>query len=449
MTNSTGTRGLHRLTAQQVAGATIPDGKNLKRITDGAGLTLLLKRGSTGIGKYWQLRFRDPVTKKEQIASLGTYPEVGLAKARQKAQEVRDDLIEGIAPRDREQMQLEEIATRRKNRAHTFETVARSWWQECCEDGLWKSQDHQNSILRSLELHAFPKLGDNPIREVTAAEIRAVVRRIGQAGSWDMATRVLQRIRSVYEWAEDMGHVEAVPTRPAQRWIKRTMPEEAKGCNYPHLPPSELPELAQAIDDEHEFMDRQTWLALQVQALSFVRPGELRHAKWTDIDLEEQLWTVPAEYMKMKREHLVPISAPMLDALIELRELNSNRVWVFPGRTRPRYPMSDGTLSVAIKRLRPDEKGKGAFVGRHTAHGFRHTASTYLNDYREGDLYPYRGDPVELQLAHLDRDKVRRAYNKATLLPLRREMMEIWGELWLSCRGVNEATASAQEAHDE
>lgn len=449
MTNNTAVRGMHRLTAQQVAGATIPDGKNLKRITDGAGLTLLMKRGSTGVGKYWQLRFRDPVTGKEQVASLGTYPDVGLALARQKAQDVRDDLRDGISPKDREQLHLEEISARRLNQAQTFEAVARSWWQECCEDGLWKSKEHQQSVIRALELHAFPKIGDRPIREVTAAEVRAVVRKVGQAGSWELATRILQRIRSVYEWAEDMGQVDVVPTRPAQRWLQRTMPEEAKGRNYPHLSPAELPELAKAIDEEHEFMDRQTWLALQVQALSFVRPGELRHASWADIDLDERLWTIPAKYMKMKREHLVPISAPMLDAFIELRKLNGNRKWVFPGRTRPRNPMSDGTLSMAIKRLRPDESGKGAFAGRHTAHGFRHTASTYLNDYHEGARYPYRGDPVELQLAHLDRNKVRRAYNKATLLPLRREMMETWGAYWLSCRGVGETSTSGPEGADE
>ena len=148
----------------------------------------------------------------------------------------------------------------------------------------------------------------------------------------------------------------------------------------------------------------------------------------------------------MKREHLVPLSSTALAVLKELEEINGNRRWVVPGRITPRKPMSEATVNMALKRLKPGPDAQGAFNGRHTAHSFRHTASTYLNAYRKGDALPYQGDPVELQLAHLDKNAVRRAYNKSTLLDLRTEMMEVWGQYWLQCRDAEGKVISLREA---
>jgi len=196
--------------------------------------------------------------------------------------------------------------------------------------------------------------------------------------------------------------------------------------------------LVQALETEESTMDKQTHLAIQLQALTFVRPGELRHAEWTEIDWDAKLWTIPGSKMKMKKEHLVPLSMPALAVLRELEEINGNRKWVLPGRISPRKPMSEATVNMALKRLKPDSDGKGAFDGRHTAHSFRHTASTYLNAYRKGNALPYQGDPVELQLAHLEKSKTRRAYNKSTLIEVRTEMMEVWGKYWNTCRNAHQ-----------
>jgi len=442
-------RSRYKLTAKQIKSTELEPGQKSMKLADGSGLTLLIRRGAKGTGKYWQLRYGDPITGKEQTASLGTFPEVTLAEARRKADDIREDLREGVTPKDRERESKQAIAAARKSDEATFRSVADDWYRECIEDGVWTSFKHQRVILESLELHVLPFIGEQPINDITAPDIRTLVRRIGKSGTWETSQRVLQRINMIYRWAEDEGLVDGIPTRPAQRWISRTRPEETRGRNYAHLTPAELPELARALEQEQDFVDRQTYLAIQLQALTFVRPGELRTAEWDHIDLEDRLWTIPATNMKIKREHLVPLSKPALAMLPELEDLTGNRRWVFPGKYSPRKCMSEATVNMAIKRLSPDTDGKGAFVGRHTAHSFRHTASTYLNEYRKGDLQPFRGDPVELQLAHLDKNAVRRRYNQATHLELRREMMEVWGQYWLQCKATPGTLLDLSEARKQ
>jgi integrase len=436
----------YRLTDKQIKAASLEPGQRIKKLSDGAGLTVLIKRGHIGDQKYFQQRFKDPVSGKEQTTSLGIYPDTSLAKAREKARRVREDLEKRITPRDRQRLDKEALQAARDAEDHTFRVVAKAWYDECIEDRIWTSQKYQAVIWESLQNHVLPYFGDTPIRAVTPSDIRSVVRRIARDGAWETAQRVLQRIGMVFRWAEDEGLSQGVPTRPAQDWIRKNRPESTKGRNLPHLSPCELPELAQALENEQEHVDAVTYLAIQLQALTLARPGELRKAEWNQIDWDARQWNIPAENMKMKREHVVPLSAPALSALEELREITGNRKWLFPGRTSPRKPMSEATINQAIKRLKPDADGKGAFEGRHTAHSFRHTASTYLNEYRKGDVQPYCGDPVELQLAHLDKNTVRRAYNKATYLEVRTEMMETWGRYWLQCRDTGENVVFLEEA---
>jgi integrase len=444
--SSSNNHGRYKLTVKQINAATLQPGQKVRKLADGAGLTLTLRHGAGDIKRYWHLRYSDPISKREQTASLGTYPDTGLAKAREKAKAIKDDLDIGLTPKDRERLQKQELQAARQSEEQTFKAVANSWYQESIDDGIWSSEKYQNVIKESLENHVYPSIGEIPVKEVSASNIRSIVRKIASSGAWETAQRVLQRIHTVFVWAEDEELVNTVPTRPAQRWIKANRPDESKGRSRPFLRPRELPELVQALEAEKEFMDRQTYLAIQLQALTIVRPGELRHAEWTEIDWEAKLWIIPASKMKMKREHLVPLSEPALTVLRELEEINGNRRWVFPGRTTPRKPMSEGTINQALKRLSPDAEGKGEFEGRHTAHSFRHTASTYLNAYRKGDALPYQGDPVELQLAHLDKNKIRRAYNKATLLDVRTEMMEVWSQYWLQCRDTEGKVTSIRGA---
>lgn len=447
MVNSKSTKhGRYKLTVKQINAATLQPDKKVRKLADGAGLTLTLRHGASGLKRYWHLRYTDPISKKEQTASLGIYPDIGLATAREKTKAIKDDLKTGITPKDREREQKQKLRIARQSERKTFKVVADAWYQECIDDGIWSSKKHQNVIKESLENHVHPTIGKTPIKEVTASDVRAIVRKIARAGTWETAQRVLQRIHTVFVWAEDEELVDSIRTRPAQRWIKANRPDSSKGKSYAALKPAELPELVQALETEESTMDKQTYLAIQLQALTFVRPGELRHAEWTEIDWDAKLWTIPGSKMKMKKEHLVPLSTPALAVLRELEEINGNRKWVLPGRISPRKPMSEATVNMALKRLKPDSDGKGAFDGRHTAHSFRHTASTYLNAYRKGDALPYQGDPVELQLAHLDKNAVRRRYNKATYLELRKEMMEVWGQYWLLCSDTQGKVISLRES---
>jgi integrase len=436
-----GTKLSNKLTVRGIASVNFVDGQKTRKLSDGGGLTLLIRNGKSGLGRYWQLRYRDPISKTEQTASLGTYPDVGLAQAREKAQEVRKDLKDGITPVDRGRTQKQALEASRYALENTFRAVATAWYAEAVEDEIWSSAKYQRLIWESFEKHVLPFIGDDPIGEITAPKIKGVIRRIGKAGTWETCQRVLQRINMVYRWAEDEGLVGNIPTRPAQRWISRARPQETRERNYPALTPTELPELVQLLAVDELCMDRQTYLAIQLQALTFVRPGELRTAEWAHIDLESKKWTIPATNTKMKREHLVPLSAPALAVLNELYDLNGNRRYVFPGKYNPRKCMSEATVNNALKRL-----GDGVLHNRHTAHSFRHTASTYLNEYRVGDFLPYRGDPVELQLAHLDKNLVRRRYNKATHWDLRVQMMQVWAEYWLQCADSSNTVVSIRSA---
>lgn len=447
VSSNSNNHGRNKLTVKQINASSLQPGRKVRKLADGAGLTLTLRLGAHGLKRYWHLRYADPITGKEQTASLGTYPDVGLADARDKAGTIREDLRENITPKDRQRQHKEELKEARKAEQHTFRSVAEAWYTECLEDGkTWTSEKYQRVIKESLIKHVYPHIGQAAIRHISPSDVKSIIRRIARAGTWETAQRVLQRIGTIYRWAEDEELVDSIPTRPAQRWLKSNRPADTKECNLPFLKPDKLPELAQALDAEEGNIDRQTWLAIQLQALTFVRPGELRHAEWTEIDWETRQWTIPAFKMKMKREHVVPLSRPALAVLRELEEINGNRRWVFPSPYRPSNPVSDNPFNLALRELKPDAQGKGAFAGRHSCHAFRHTASTYLNDYRKGDALPYQGDPVELQLAHLDKNAVRRRYNKATYLELRKEMMEVWGQYWLLCSDTQDKVISLRES---
>jgi integrase len=433
--NST-SRALQRLTVKEIE-ATGLDGRKIRKLSDGGGLVLVMKDAARGISRFWHFRYRDPLTSKEQTHSLGVYPAVGLADAREQVKVIKTDLTDGITPKDRERMAMEQLAAARLAEDQTFNAVARVWYDEAMEDGLWSSDKHSRVIWESMERHVLPFIGSRPIAQITGAEIRELTRRMGQAGVWETASRVLQRIAMVYDYAEDnpeeYGMVESAPTGPAKRWLKRTRPQETRNQHFAFLKPDELPVLAQALVAEQNTMNRQTWLAIQLLALTFVRPGELRHAEWSEFDWDARLWRIPGQKMKARRDHVVPLSAPAVVIMDELRILNGNRRWVFPGRTSLRKPMSEATVNMALRRL-----ADGAFAGRHTGHSFRHSASTWANGYRIGNHLPFKGDITEAQLAHVDSNQVRRTYNQQEWLGMRRELMDAWGAFWLACRDTEQ-----------
>ena len=378
------------------------------KLFDERGLYLLVSR--TG-AKLWRLKYR--FGGKEKTLALGIYPETPLATKSAKdgtakvkgARELRDDarrvLYDGVDPSAAKKQRVREQRIRNEN---TFETIAREWHGKRFE--RW-TPSHAKQVLESLEKNAFPDLGSRPIAEIKPPELLDVLRKIERRGAYEVASRVKQRCRQVFQYAIATGRAESDPSRDLDGALA-TPPHR----NYAALAESELPEFLRKLGvyDGHV----QTRLALRFLVLTFVRTGELRGAEWTEIDEKAAEWRIPKERMKMREEHIVPLSKQALAVLTELRALNGHRRYVFTNLANPEKCMSENTILFALYRM--------GYHGRATGHGFRATASTILNEYG------VKPDVIERQLAHAERNKVRAAYNRAQYLSERRRMMQRWAD---------------------
>ena len=295
--------------------------------------------------------------------------------------------------------------TKAINAANTFEVVARDWHRAQLQ--RWDA-GHAAKVLSSLEKDAFPDLGARPVSELTPPEILAAVRAVEKRGSLDVAGRVLQRIGSVFRFAIAEGKATSDPTRDLAGAL-----QIPKSEHHAHLKQTELPAFLKklaAYDGEPL-----TRIALEMALRTFVRTRELRGAQWPEFDIEAAEWRIPAERMKMKDEHIVPLSRQVLALIEQARAISGHRPFVFPSRTRPRDCMSENTMLFAVYRM--------GYQNRTTVHGFRATASTILNEMG------YKADVIERQLAHVERKKSRKAYNHAQYLPERRQLMQDWSNL--------------------
>jgi len=362
------------------------------KLRDGEGLYLLVTPAG---GRLWRLRYR--YKGRESMLGLGQYPEVPLKMARERARDARELLADGRDP----------AAARRAERgaqADTFEAIAREWLskQHFEEATLEKAEWTFRDLL-------FPFIGNKPVRELTAPDILGVLRRIEARGKHETAHRTRQRASQVLRYAIATGRADSDPTRD----LRGALTPVAKR-NHPAITePARVGELLRAIDGY--IGDPATVAALKLAPLLFVRPGELRGAQWREFDLEAAEWRIPAERMKMREQHLVPLSRQALAILRQLQSITGQGRYLFPSlRTRER-PISENTLGAALRRL-------GFSKDEMTAHGFRSTASTLLNE--QG----FAPDVIELQLAHAERDEVRGAYNKAQRLGERRKMMQAWAD---------------------
>jgi integrase len=260
-----------------------------------------------------------------------------------------------------------------------------------------------------LEANLFPEIGDRPIAEITAPLLLAAVRKIEHRGAHDLAHRVLQVASQVFRYGVATGRCERDPA------------PDLRGALTPHkskhqaaVTPEELPALLRAIHGYGELGDNLTGYALRLLALTFVRTNELIAAEWSEVDLDAGIWIIPAQRMKMRAEHVVPLSRQAIAVLHEIRAHGMGSRYVFPGRN-PDKPISNNTMLFALYRL--------GYKGKMTGHGFRAVASTILN---EAGL---RADVIERQLAHCERNEIRGAYNRAEYLPERKEMMQRWADM--------------------
>lgn len=367
-------------------------------LSDGEGLALHIQ--PTG-AKWWRFRYR--FNGKPGLLSLGTYPDTGLKAARLERDRLKDLVKQGIDPSQNRQ---EEKLIAKIVSENSFEAVARQWWKD------WRStrtERHAEYVLRRLEADVFPVIGNKPVTDITTPLLLMTVKKIEARGALDIAKRALQTCGQIMRYAVAHGLAERNPAadvKPADAL------KSARKTNHARLSAKELPELLRQIDA----YDGQplTRLALQMMAHTFVRTSELIGARWEEFDLEARQWRIPAERMKMRTEHIVPLTDQSLAILEDIRKLSGNRPLLFPSKRGEGKSMSNNTLLYAIYRM--------GYHSRMTGHGFRGIASTILHE--QG--YPH--DHIELQLAHAPRNAVSAAYNHARYLEQRASMMRDWSK---------------------
>lgn len=368
-----------------------------RKLADGGGLYIEVAPSG---GKWWRFKYR--FEGKEKRLSLGVYPDVGLKEAREKHTEARKLLAAGVDPSANKKAMK---AAQGNRAANSLEVVAREWFASRAPS--WK-ENHSSKIIRRLEVDIFPWLGARPITEISAPDLLTVLRRIESRGALETAHRALACCGQVFRYAIATGRAQRDPAAD----LRGALPP----VSTKHFPtitdPLKIGELLRAIDGYSGTY--QTRYALRLAPMLFVRPGELRKAEWVEFDLDKAEWRIPAERMKMKTTHLVPLPTQAVAVLRELYCISGEGKFVFTGARTTTLPMSENTINAALHRM----GYKGEFVG----HGFRHMASTLLNE--QG----FNRDAIERQLAHAERDGVRAAYNYAEYLPERKRMMQSWAD---------------------
>ena len=368
------------------------------RLSDGRGMYLEIS--PTG-GKWWRFKYR--LNGKEKRISLGVYPDVGLADARDKREAARKLVAAGVDPTEHRKAAQVALVESTEN---TFEAIAREWFGSFSKHWV---HGHADKIIRRLELNVFPWIGACAIKTITAPELLAVLRRVESRGAHETAHRALQVCGRVFRFAVATGRAERDPSRDLGGALAPTKEKHLASITDPQ----EVGALLRAIDAyEGAWITR---CALRLAPLVFVRPGELRQAQWAEFDFEKSEWRIPATRMKMRVQHIVPMSTQAIAVLRDLQPLTGRFAFAFPG-VRSRFrPMSENTITAALRRM--------GYTGQDmTGHGFRSMASTLLNE--KG----WNRDAIERQLAHGERNAVRAAYNYAEHLPERRRMMQAWAD---------------------
>lgn len=375
-----------------------PEAKD-RKLADGGGLYLFVTAKG---GKLWRLKYR--YDGKEKLLALGSYPEISLADARQRREDARKLLANNIDPSEIKKVQKSATVAATEN---SFEVVAREWHKKF--SGSW-SATHAETTLRRLELDAFPVLGTRTIAEIKAIELLAMLRRIESRGALETAHRVRTICGQIFRYAVATGRTE----RDIAADLKGALPPYKKGHLAAITDPKEVAPLLRAIDGyQGSFVVK---CALQLAPMVFVRPGELRQAEWSEFDLENAEWNIPAERMKMKVAHLVPLSSQALNVLRELYVLTGRSKYLFPCHRSFARPMSNNAINAALRRMGFDKD-------EMTGHGFRAMARTILDE-----VLQIRPDYIEHQLAHAVRDPNGRAYNRTAHLAERRKMMQTWAD---------------------
>lgn len=382
------------LTVLQVKNAA-PRAKDYE-LADGDGLSLRVRPCGS---KTWRFRFR--LDGKQSHVSIGSLERVTLAQARQLAGEARQLVAQGKHPgAERKAVRVQAAA----DRASTFEALAREWHAH--KAARW-SAGYASDVLEGFDMDVFPHLGARPLAAIEPLEWLAVFRRIESRGALEKLRKVRGRCAEVYRYAVSTGRAQRNPIADIGSALQSPTPE-----NYPFLPVGELPALLDAmrVCPGNDVVK----LGARLLMLTGARTAELRGAPWAEFDLDAGLWSIPAERMKKRRPHLVPLSRQALAVLRELQAITGGYTLAFPGRNDPAKPMSEAAINQLLKRC--------GYEGRATGHGFRHTLSTTLHEQGYSSAW------VETQLAHVDKNTIRGTYNHAQYLDGRRKMLQWYAD---------------------
>lgn len=365
-------------------------------LNDGSGLSLLIEpNGSKG----WRFRYR--FDGKPKMLSLGTYPLVSLTDARQKRDEAKKLLASGINPSDVRKRDKQE---RQNEIGNTFEAIAREWYEKRTD--RW-SAGYAEEMMKTFETDVFPFIGGRPIAEIKPMELMGVLSRLDERGATEKLRKVRQRCGEVWRYAIVTGRAEY---NPAPDLVSAFVPHKKE--HYAFLKHEELPEFFRTLNTYSGSIVVK--LAMRLQVLTGLRPGELRQGEWAEIDFEKRLWEVPPSRMKKRRPHCVPLSAQAIAILEQLKPITGHYQFIFPGRIHHSKPMSEMAMNVLIRRI--------GYAGRVTGHGFRHTMSTILHEQGYNTAW------IETQLAHVDKNSIRGTYNHAQYLDGRREMLQWYAD---------------------
>ncbi|MGR5389738.1 integrase domain-containing protein [Vibrio crassostreae] len=374
---------------------------------DGNGLQLRIMPNGT---KSWLFNYIHPITKKRKNLGLGKYPDITLSSARNKVREMRQLVAENIDPKTHRD---NELANKLLERETTLFSVAAEWF-ELKRDTV--SEDYANDIWRSLELHIFPNLGQLAIYDLKAPTVINQLRPLESAGSLETVRRVCQRLNEIMTYAVNSGKIEANTFAGIKQVFKQPKVQHQKTIS-----PSELPVVMKAMSEVN--IKVITRCAFEFQLHTLTRPNEAAKAKWNEIDFENEIWTIPADKMKMKRDHKIPLSQSVIRLLDFMKSISAHREYIFPSNTKPTSHLNTQSVNSALKRA--------GLSGKLVSHGMRSIGSTALNEQC------FNPDAIEVALAHVDNNSIRAIYNNAEYLTERRHIMSWWSDFIDTAAGQN------------
>lgn len=383
-----------------------------QKLFDGNGLFLFIAPSGA---KSWRVKYR--FQGREKLLTLGTYPQLSLKEAREACAAAKKQLSGGTDPSAEKKLKA-------RSAQNSFEAVAREWHAN--QTPGWTAR-YAEDVLERIGKNIFPYLGSRPIADITPPELLSLLRKIEARGAIDQAHRVLGICSLIFRYAIATGRAERDTAADLRGALKTRVVTPRAAITEPEA----IGGLLRAIDD---FPGTFTVKAgLQLLALTFLRPSEVRLGEWSEIDFEEKIWRIPAKRMKMRLDHMVPLSSQSWEILRGLHEVSGDGRLMFPGLRSPDKAISDAAFIAALRRM-------GYPKEEMCAHGFRAMASTLLNE--QG----YSADVIEKQLAHNPREKIRGIYNRAEYLPERRKMMQEWADYLDGLRAATQQKRIREEA---